>query len=82
MSTDELVAELLRLPRPERARVAEQVLSSLEETEDDVAAAWADELMRRSRDVAEGRVQVLDWDTVRTEISSELKQRRASRSSS
>ena len=82
MSTDELVAELLRLPRPERARVAEQVLSSLEETEDDVAAAWADELMRRSRDVAEGRVQVLDWDAVRTEISSELKQRRASRTSS
>jgi putative addiction module component (TIGR02574 family) len=82
MSTDELVAELLRLPRPERARVAEQVLSSLEETEDDVAAAWADELVRRSRDVAEGRVQVLDWDAVRTEISSELKQRRASRSSS
>jgi hypothetical protein len=39
MSTDELVAELLRLPRPERARVAEQVLSSVEETEDDVAAA-------------------------------------------
>jgi len=82
MSTDELVAELLRLPRPERARVAEQVLSSLEESEDDVAAAWADELVRRSRDVAEGRVQALDWDTVRTEISSELKQRRASRSSS
>ena len=82
MSTDELVAELLRLPRPERARVAEQVLSSLEETEDDVAAAWADELMRRSRDIAEGQVTVLDWDTVRTEISSELKQRRASRSSS
>ena len=82
MSTDELVAELLRLPRPERARVAEQVLSSLEETEDDVATAWADELMRRSRDVAEGRVQVLDWDAVRTEISSELKQRRTSRFSS
>jgi putative addiction module component (TIGR02574 family) len=82
MSTDELVAELLRLPRPERARVAEQVLCSLEETEDAVSAAWADELTRRSREVAEGRVQVLDWDSVRADVLAELKQRRAGRSSS
>jgi hypothetical protein len=33
MSTDELLAELLRLPRPERAQVAEELLSSLEESE-------------------------------------------------
>jgi putative addiction module component (TIGR02574 family) len=82
MSTDELVAELLRLPRPERARVAEQVLSSLEETEDAVAAAWADELTKRSHDVSEGKVQALDWEGVRADILSELKQRRARRSSS
>ena len=40
MSTDELLAETLRLSRRERARVAEELLSSLEEPEDDVAAAW------------------------------------------
>jgi putative addiction module component (TIGR02574 family) len=50
MSSDELLAEALRLPRDERARVAEELLSSLEEPADDVAAAWADELERRSRE--------------------------------
>jgi putative addiction module component (TIGR02574 family) len=80
--TEELLAEVLRLPRDERARVVEEVLSSLEEPADDVAAAWAAELERRSREVAEGRVQTVAWETVRAEILRELEQRRASRSSS
>ena len=49
MSTDELLAEALRLPRRERARVAEDLLSSLEEPADEVTVAWAEELERRSR---------------------------------
>lgn len=82
MSTDDLLAEALRLPRRERARVAEELLSSLEEPADELAAAWAAELERRSRDVAEGRVQTVAWETVRGEILTELEQRRAGRSSS
>ena len=81
-TTEELLAEVLRLPRAERARVVEEVLSSLEEPADDVAAAWAAELERRSREVAEGRVQTVAWETVRTEILRELEQRRVRRSSS
>jgi len=34
MSTDELLAEVLRLTRVDRARVAEELLSSLEESDD------------------------------------------------
>jgi putative addiction module component (TIGR02574 family) len=82
MSTDELVAEVLRLPRDERARVAEELLSSLEEPTDEVAAAWATELERRARDVAEGRVQPVPWDAARAEILKELEDRRAGRSPS
>jgi putative addiction module component (TIGR02574 family) len=82
MSTDELLAEALRLSRDQRARVAAELLSSLEEIDDDVASAWADELLQRSRDVAEGRVQAVPWETARAEILSELSQRRASRASS
>jgi putative addiction module component (TIGR02574 family) len=48
------------LPREDRARVAEELLSSLEESEEEIAAAWATELERRSREVAEGRVQLMD----------------------
>ena len=79
MSTEDLLAEALRLPRPERARVAEELLSSLEEPDDEVAAAWAMELERRSRDVAEGRVTAIPWETVRAEVLKDLEQRRAHR---
>jgi len=81
-TTEELLAEILRLPRAERARVVEEVLSSLEEPAEDVAAAWAAELERRAREVAEGRVQTVAWETVRTEILREVEQGRAGRSSS
>ena len=79
MSTDELLAEALRLTRVDRARVAEELLSSLEESDDEVATAWATELERRSRDVAEGRVQTISWETARTEILKELETRNANR---
>ena len=82
MSVEELLAQVLRLPREDRARLAEEVLTSLEESEDEVAAAWAEELDRRSRDVAEGRVQTVDWETARTRILTELHERRADRTSS
>jgi putative addiction module component (TIGR02574 family) len=82
MSVDELLAQVLRLPREERARVAEQLLSSLEESEEEVAAAWAIELERRSREVAEGRVQTIDWETARADILKELQERRARPASS
>ena len=82
MSTDELLAEVLRLTRVDRARVAEELLSSLEESDEEVATAWAAELERRSREVAEGRVQTISWETARTEILKELEQRRAPRTAS
>ena len=82
MSTEEILVEVLRLPRTERARLAEEVLSSLEEAEEEVVAAWAAELERRSREVSEGRVQAVDWEGARERILDELGRRRAIRSSS
>jgi len=82
MSTDELLAKALRLPRTQRARVAKELLSSLEEASEDVSLAWANELKQRSRDVAEGRVQVVPWETARADILEEIERRRASRTSS
>ncbi|MGH9409051.1 MAG: addiction module protein [Vicinamibacterales bacterium] len=79
MSTDDVLVEALRLPRRDRARVAEELLSSLEEPDDQVATAWAGELERRSREVAEGRVQTVDWKTAQAEILKELDERRARR---
>jgi putative addiction module component (TIGR02574 family) len=83
MSTvEELLAAVMRLPRAERARVAEELLCSFDEPANEVSAAWAAELERRSREVAEGRVQTVAWDTVRTDVLKEIAHRRAGRSSS
>jgi putative addiction module component (TIGR02574 family) len=82
VSTDELLAKALRLTRVDRARVAEELLSSLEESDEEVATAWAAELERRSQDAAEGRVQTTSWGAARAEILKELEQRRASRTAS
>jgi putative addiction module component (TIGR02574 family) len=82
MANEELLARVLSLPREERARVAEELLSSLEEPSDEVAAAWAVELERRSREVAEAGVETVAWETVRAAILKEIEQRRADRSSS
>ena len=73
---------MLRLPRQERARVAEELLSSLEEPQEHVAVAWAVELERRSREIAEGKVQTVEWETARAEVVKELERRRAGRASS
>ena len=82
MSTDDLLVEVLRLSREERARVAAELLSSLEETDEEVVTAWAEELLRRSADVREGRVSPVPWATAREELLTELSRRRAGRSSS
>jgi putative addiction module component (TIGR02574 family) len=82
MSIDELLAMVLRLPRHDRARVAEELLTSLEEPEEEIAAAWASELERRSREVAQGRVQLIDWEVARCRIREELQARRARPASS
>jgi len=39
-----------------------------------VAAAWAQELDRRSREISEGKVQPVDWETARTQILNEMRQ--------
>jgi putative addiction module component (TIGR02574 family) len=82
MSTEELLAQVLRLPRSDRARVTSELLSSLEEPEDVVARAWATELERRSVEVADGTVPLADWEDVRQGLLDDLKARRATRSSS
>jgi len=81
MTTEDLLAQVLDLPRHEQARVAEQLLCSLEEPEGQVARAWAHELERRSREIAEGQAQTVEWETARAEVLKELAQRRAGRTS-
>ena len=53
MSTHEIEAEALRLPREQRAALAQHLIASLDEA-DEVDQAWADEAARRGARLQSG----------------------------
>jgi putative addiction module component (TIGR02574 family) len=75
-SADEIIADALELDEKERARVAHELLRSLDHGEDEEAVdAWTDELRRRLQEVKDGTVELDDWDDVRGRLAA----RRANR---
>jgi len=71
--TEKLLADVLELPRHERAEVAARILESLEESEDaGVDEAWAVELERRSHAVDSGEVVTSDWNELRRRIEHDI----------
>jgi putative addiction module component (TIGR02574 family) len=58
----ELSAQAKALPPEERARLAEELLASLDPHERDVEAAWDGELRRRIDEVERGTVQLVSPD--------------------
>ncbi len=81
MSTKDVFAAAMRLPPPERARLASDLLHSLEEAERDAGAAkaWTTELDRRLDDVRTGRVELVDLDEVKRRMSERRGRRTAVR---
>ncbi len=67
--TTELESRLLQLPRHERARLAEKLLSSLDE-HDEVEEAWIGEAERRLEEVHSGRVTPVTYESVLSEARS------------
>jgi putative addiction module component (TIGR02574 family) len=61
----ELLQKALALPDKERAELAGNLIASLDATmEQDVDAAWQQEVVRRSRDVQSGEVDTVPWEEV------------------
>jgi len=58
----ELSAQAKALPPEERARLAEELLASLDPHEVEVEAAWDEELRRRIDEVEHGAVQLVPAD--------------------
>ena len=66
---DALVHEALQLPLNDRARIAADLLASLDDGPDDqVEAAWAEEIERRARRVLAGNGHLEDWPSVRDRL--------------
>jgi putative addiction module component (TIGR02574 family) len=69
----EIEEEALRLPSRERARLAEHLISSLDEEEDPEAEKlWIEEAERRYREYKEGKVKAKPSDLVFKEARSQL----------
>ncbi|MBI2298867.1 MAG: addiction module protein [Armatimonadetes bacterium] len=77
MSTDELRKAALTLPLDERAKLACELLRSLDEPADaDADAAWIETIERRARELADGSVQPVEWEEARHRIAQRLRERR------
>jgi putative addiction module component (TIGR02574 family) len=67
-----LLEEALQLAPNERARIANELLSSLDEQDDDVKAAWAAEIVRRAADAESDPEDEEDWRTALDDIRQDV----------
>jgi putative addiction module component (TIGR02574 family) len=64
---EHIEADALRLPREERARLAEALISSLDE-ESEIEKAWSAEIKRRVEELRSGAVQSIPAEEVFAEL--------------
>ena len=75
----EKIAEVLALPEEDRAYLAHQLIASLDDAADadaDAEAQWNEVIDRRSREMAEGRVDARSEDEMIGAIRHKLHARR------
>jgi len=71
--TAEKVAEVLALPEQDRAYLAHQLITSLDDTVDaDAEAQWNEVIDRRSREMTAGRVDTRSEEEVMRDIRAKL----------
>ncbi|HEX6749643.1 MAG TPA: addiction module protein [Longimicrobium sp.] len=72
LTADEIAAQALSLPRPEREHVAEALLASLR-VDPVVEAAWTEEIRRRIRDIDSGKTTLIPAEEVLKEVEELLR---------
>jgi putative addiction module component (TIGR02574 family) len=71
--TAEKVAEVMALPEQDRAWLARQLIASLDDVVDpDAETEWNDVIDRRSREMAEGRVDTRSEEEMIRDIRAKL----------
>lgn len=61
----ELLQKALALPENERAELAANLISSIDTNVDqDVDAAWQQEVVRRGHEIQSGKVATISWEEV------------------
>ncbi|HEY4394530.1 MAG TPA: addiction module protein [Polyangia bacterium] len=72
-----ILESALSLPPEDRERIADELWDSLEHGDDEtsVEKAWEEEIARRSKEIDEGRAELVSWDEVKAEIAKRLRER-------
>ena len=80
MPLQDIEAEALQLPLGERGRLAGRLLESLEpepqDTPENIAKAWDEEIARRIEDMDAGRTESIPYEQVRAEMRALIDTRR------
>jgi putative addiction module component (TIGR02574 family) len=73
----EIRTSALNLPAQERAALAHDLIASLdaEPADPGAEALWASEIEHRAREVADGKVALIDADDVHAELTQRLRTR-------
>ena len=76
---DDLLKKAMSLPPEDRAALANSLIESLDETVDeDVEAAWQQEITRRIEELESGKVKTIPWAEVRRRGQELLRGKQAS----
>lgn len=68
-AVDRIIDQALKQPERERARIAERLISSLDQPTDlDLELAWQKEIGERLRDMDSGAVDCIPWEEVRRKL--------------
>jgi putative addiction module component (TIGR02574 family) len=72
--TEQIVREVLELPREDRAFLAERLLESLDFEEPfELSDEWKEEIARRCREIEAGTVELIPSETVLKEAAERLR---------
>jgi putative addiction module component (TIGR02574 family) len=72
MTIEQLKSEALKLPHHERARLAQELIESLDE-DSEIERAWYKEAERRLLEIREGRVETVSGEDVLASARARLK---------
>ncbi|HEX8437194.1 addiction module protein [Archangium sp.] len=81
-TADDLLSDALQLPPEERARLARELILSLDAgggEEPQAEAAWTRELERRAQEVISGKVELVSPDEARRQVAERLERLRQER---
>jgi putative addiction module component (TIGR02574 family) len=79
MTIEEILKQALELPPKERAKLAEDLLESLDDQdvdEDQAEKAWSEEIRRRVDEIQSGAVKGVTWSEVQRRVRDTLNKAR------